>query len=346
MFMQAAKQDKIQLTAFGEFMLRLHSSENKRVLQTNSYNVYYGGAEANVCVLLARLGISTNYVTRVPENDIALAGISQLRSHGVGTDHILYGGDKLGLYFTEPGNSIRSTRVIYDRAGSSYASLHPGMIDWPEVMSGSSYFHWSGVAAAVSQGAADTCTEAMEVAKAKGLIISSDFNYRTTLWKYGRHPREIMPDLLRYSQVAVADLDAVTVYFGIKTDPEAPIEERFRECSLALQEILPELKVLAMSFRKNQGGRPVYSGALLYKNECYFSAGYELPFVTDQIGAGDAFTGGLLFGLMNGFEPGDIIRFATACGALKQSIPGDWAILNRAEIEQFILSGTSGRIIR
>lgn len=345
--LQAGDQGKVQLAAFGEFMLRLHSGEGKRFLQSGAYQAYYAGAEANVCVLLGRLGINTRYITRVPENDIARAGIEQLRGHGVGVDHILYGGDKLALYFTEQGNGMRSTRVIYDRAGSSYACLQPGMVDWRNSLAGAPYFHWSGIAAAVSQGAADTCAEALAIAQDTGMVISSDFNYRTTLWKYGKHPREVMPDLLRYSRVAVADLDSAAVYYGIETDRAASFEERFKQCSLALQEKLPHLEVLAMSFRKTQGIQHTYSGALFYKGAYYFSAAYSLPFVTDQIGAGDAFTGGVLYGLISGgSDPQKIIEFAIACGALKQSIVGDWAIINKAEAEQFIQSGSSGRIIR
>jgi 2-dehydro-3-deoxygluconokinase len=343
---QAGNQGKEQLAAFGEFMLRLHSQDVKRFLQTSAYEAYYAGAEANVSVLLARLGIPVSYITRVPDNDLVKAGVEQLRGHGVDTAHILYGGDRLALYFTEQGNGIRSTRVIYDRAGTSYASLQPGMIDWKEALGGVSYFHWSGVAAAVSQGAADTCAEALAVAQEKGISISSDFNYRTTLWKYGKHPREVMPDLLSYSRIAVADLDSVAVYYGIETDRNAGFEERFSQCSKALQEKLPRLEVLAMSFRKTQGIQHAYSGALLYKGATYFSARHELPFVTDQIGSGDAFTGGMLYGLMSGLDPQQIIDFATACGALKQSIVGDWAIISKAEVEQFIKSGSSGRIIR
>jgi len=344
--LQAGHQGNPQLVAFGEFMLRLHSKDLQRFLQAGAYQAYYAGAEANMCVLLARLGILTRYITRVPDNDIAMAGIGQLKGHGVGTDHILVGGDKLALYFTEPGNGIRSTRVIYDRAGSSYAELQPGMIGWKSVLAGIRYFHWSGIAAAVSQGAADTCAEALSIAQDMGMIISSDFNYRTTLWKYGRHPREVMPGLLRYSQVAVADLDSAEVYFGIETDRNAGFEERFIQCSEALQEKLPLLEVLGMSFRKTEGIRHIYSGALFIKGATYFSPAYELPFVTDQIGSGDAFTGGLLYGLMTGLGAQGIIEFATACGALKQSIVGDWAIISKSEVEQFIQSGATGRIIR
>lgn len=339
-------QDKTQIAAFGEFMLRLHSQNNRRFLQANDYETYYAGAEANVSVLLARLGIPVNYITRVPDNDLVKAGIEQLRGHGVNTDHISYGGDRLALYFTEQGNGIRSTRVIYDRAGTSYAHLQPGMIDWEQALEGMSYFHWSGVAAAVSQGAADTCAEALAVAQKKGISISSDFNYRTTLWKYGKSASEIMPHLLSYSRIAVADLDSAAIYYGIETDRNTGFEQRFTQCCQALQEKLPTLEVLAMSFRKTHGIQHTYSGALLYKGAYYFSARHELPFVTDQIGSGDAFTGGMLYGLMSGLDPQQIIDFAAASGALKQSIVGDWAIISKAEIEQFIKNGSSGRIIR
>lgn len=342
----SAGEGRAQLAAFGEFMLRLHSGDMKRFAQSSTYDAWYAGAEANVCVLLARLGIPVRFISRIPDNEIALAGVAQLKSHGVGTGHILYGGERLGLYFTEQGNGIRPTRVIYDRTGSSYAGLQPGMIDWRSALDGVSYFHWSGVAAAVSQGAADACREALILAEEKGIAISADFNHRTMLWKYGRHPREVMQDLLPYSRIAVADLDAANVYYGIETDRGAAFEERFRQCGDALRQRLPRLEVLAMSFRKTRGIGHTYSGALLYKGAHYFSTSHELPFVTDQIGSGDAFTGGMLYGLMSGLDPQEIIEFATACGALKQSIMGDWAIINRQEVEQYMQNGASGRIIR
>ncbi|TDX02358.1 sugar kinase [Dinghuibacter silviterrae] len=328
--------------AFGELLLRLHSSDARRFLQSDAYNAYYAGAEANVGVLLSRLGVPVRYITRLPENDLARAGVEQLRAHGIDTGHILYGGDRLGVYFTEQGNGIRPTRVIYDRAGSSYAGLQPGMIDWASCFEGVSHFHWSGIAAAVSQGAADACREALVRADEKGIVISCDFNYRSMLWKYGKHPREVMGDLLPFSRIAVADLDSVNVYCGIDTDREAGFEDRFVQCVQALHSVFPSLQTLAMSFRRHQ----TYSGALWHKDGYFFAPGYDLPYVTDPIGAGDAFTGGLLYGIMNGLPGLNIIQFATACGALKQSIVGDWAILNLAEIEHFIQSGLSGRVIR
>lgn len=344
--MMSSANGPVQLTAFGEFMMRLHSAGSQRFLQTQEFKTFYAGAEANACVLLARLGIATRYVTRVPDNDLALAGVQQLQAQGIATNHILLGGEKLGLYFTEPGNHIRATRVIYDRTGSSYAELQRGMIDWKNIMKDTRYFHWSGIAAAVSQSAADVCAEALAVAKEHGVIVSADFNHRTTLWKYGKKAADIMPALLQYSDIIVADLDAANIYYGITTNEAASLEDRFKQCSEALCKKLPQVKTLAMSFRKADGPAHVYSSALMHQGKYYFSAGYRLPFVTDQIGTGDAFTAGLLYGLMQSYEPAAIVEFATACGALKQSIPGDWAIITKQEVELFIQSGASGRIIR
>ncbi|PSL44771.1 2-dehydro-3-deoxygluconokinase [Chitinophaga niastensis] len=336
----------IRLAAFGEFLLRLHSKGGKRFQQTDGYTAYYAGAEANVCVLLARLGMQVDYISCVPDNDLAAAGLQQLRSHGVGTDKMLYGGEKLGLYFTEAGNSIRPTRVIYDRVGTAYADLQRGTIDWKSVFQNTGYFHWSGVAAAISESAAAVCEEALLAALEAGVTISSDFNYRSKLWKYGQHPKDVMPLLLQHSEITVADLDAANVYYGIETDKKLPQEQRFEQCYTALQHKMPRLKTLGMSFRKVQGNQLWYTGALAHEGKFYFSAGFALSDVTDQIGTGDAFTAGMLYGLMNNYPPQTIIDFATACGTLKQSIPGDWAIISKNEVEELMANGVSGRIVR
>lgn len=344
--MATVHTNKPHLTAFGELMLRLQPSAGKRFLQSTNYDTYYGGAEANVSVLLSRLGVSTDFVTRMPANDIALTAIQQLRSHAVGTENIVYGGDKLGIYFTETGNAMRSSRVIYDRAGSSYATLQPDMIDWKNILKGTQYFHWSGIAAAVSQSAADACAEVLKIAHENGVTISADFNYRSTLWKYGKQASEVMPALLQNSQIVVADLDAAFIYYGITTNKDATIDEQFKQCADALQQEMPHMQSLAMSFRRTVGLTHHYSGALMYKGAYYFTGDFQLPFITDQIGSGDAFTAGMLYGIIHSFEPQKIITFATACGALKQSIVGDWAIITKEEVEQFIQNGVSGRIIR
>ena len=334
------------LAAFGELVLRLHSRNNLRFVQSTGYDAFYGGAEANVCVLLSRLGVRTEFISRVPLNDLAHAGIQQLKAHGVGTGKIQFGGDSLGMYFTETGNQVRSSRVIYNRAGSSFATLTAGTIDWKRLLNGATHFHWSGVSAAVSASAAEVCKEAITSAKELGLTICSDFNYRSTLWQYGKQPSEIMPALVEHSKIVIADLDSVELYFGISTDKNSELPTRFKNCAEALQMKLPKMEYLAMSFRETTGLMHRYSGALLANNKYYFNEGFQIPLVTDQIGSGDAFTAGLLYGIMQNREPQTLLPFAIACGALKNSIQGDWAIITKDEVDEFMRSGTNGRIIR
>ncbi|RYG06464.1 MAG: sugar kinase [Chitinophagaceae bacterium] len=334
------------VAGFGELILRLHSSKNQRFVQTSGYDAYYGGAEANVCVLLARLGIKTEFISKVPTNDLALAGIQQLRSHGVGTSRLIQGGDTLGMYFTESGNQVRPSRVIYNRANSSFAKLTPGSINWNEQLEGITHFHWSGVSAAISDSAAQVCAEALQTAAAKGITICSDFNYRSTLWQYGKKASEVMPPLLEKSTIIVADLDSCEIYYGIKTDKSADLQTRFRHCYSNLKQHIPGMKYLGMSFRKTNGLTHHYSGALMANDEFFYFDGFDLPIVTDQIGSGDAFTAGLLSGIITNEEPSKILPFAVACGALKQSMMGDWALVTRDEVNQFIQTGSSGRIIR
>ncbi|RFS21958.1 sugar kinase [Chitinophaga silvatica] len=344
--MPAESRRNNNVIAFGEFLLRLQSNAGKRFLQTDGYTAYYAGAEANVCVLLSRLGINTAYVTRVPDNDVAQAGIMQLRAQGVSVDHILYGGDKLGVYFTEAGNAVRPSRVIYDRAGTSYASLQPGMINWSSLFQQYGCFHWSGIAAAVSASAADVCKEALHAAMDAGITISSDFNYRSSLWTYGKHPSVVMPELLQYSEITVADLDAASIYFGIDIPVTLPQEQKFELVYSKLKQRMPRLKTLGMSFRSVRNGQLWYNAALAHNDELFFAEGFPLTVVTDQIGAGDAFTAGVLYGQLNKLSPQYTIDFAVACGMIKQSIPGDWALVDLEEITELMKNGPSGRIIR
>ena len=339
--------EHIRLAAFGELLMRLSCPKGKRFLKTETMDISFGGAEANVCVLLSRLGMQTEFISRLPENDIARAAVEQLKGQGVGTRHILPGGDKMGLYFTENGNMVRPGKVIYDRQNSSFTALSPGMIPWDEVFEQTDWFHWSGISPALSQTTAAVCWEALLQAKKRGVTVSADFNYRGTLWKYGRHPSDMMPELLSYCDVLVADTDSVKIYLGIHADEGLPEEMRFRKCAEAIKEKLPSMKTLAMSFRgKGQWGQQTYRGALYYESECHFTAVHELPVVIDRIGSGDAFTAGLIYALTHRHEPGKIIDFALACGVLKHSIDGDFALLSKEEVLEYVNNGPTGRIIR
>lgn len=339
-------KQKTLIICFGELMLRLNTSSGLRFGQSAGFEVKVAGAEANVCVLLAHLGLDARYISRVPNNDLAVMATNELRKYGVDTDAVITGGERMALYFVEQGNHIRSTQVIYDRAHSSFASLSPGMINWTDSLRGGNIFHWTGVAAALSESAANVCKEAIVAARAAGLTISADFNYRRTLWNYGKSPREVMPELLKYAEIAVADLDSAAVYFDITTSEQLSFESRFKQCYTQLITKMPFLKTLAMSFRKVNGLSHEYFGALAHEGNFYFSQSQAIPYVTDQIGSGDAFTGGLLAAIGKGLEPQEMINWAVACGVLKQSVPGDWALIKPEEVAQFIQNGANSKINR
>ena len=187
--------DKKVIT-FGEIMLRLATPDYLRFCQSDKLNATFGGGEANVAVSLANYGIATEFVTRLPKNDIARACVMDLRKYGVGTSHIVYGGDRLGIYFLETGAVARASKVVYDRAHSAISEIQPGMVNWEEVFKDASWFHWTGITPAISQGAADACLEAIQVANRMGIPVSCDLNYRKNLWKYGKTASEVMPELV------------------------------------------------------------------------------------------------------------------------------------------------------
>ncbi|MDE5437318.1 sugar kinase [Elizabethkingia meningoseptica] len=336
----------LKITAFGELLLRMHVSDGNRFTQTKELKVYTGGAEANVCILLSQLGMHANYITRLPDNDLSRLALNELHKYNVDTTSCVYGGERLGLYFMESGNQIRLSQVIYDRSNSSFSTIDEGDVDWNSVLEGTDLFHWSGISPGVSDKAGLMCKKAILAAHEKGIVISSDFNFRTKLWQYCKHPSEVMPELLYYSTIAIADLDSAELYFGIKTRVDAPHSDRFLKVYELLKQKMPYLKTLAMSFRNSDGVIQIYYGMLLHEENLYESKKAQLHFITDQIGSGDAFTAGLLYALNSGFSGQMTIDWAIACGALKQSIPGDFAIITPAEINHFINHNSSNRINR
>ena len=178
-----------KIITFGEIMLRLATPGYLRFSQADTLNATFGGGEANVAVSLANYGCEAEFVTRLPENDIAKACVSDLHKHGVGTKYCVYGGDRLGIYFLETGAVARPSKVVYDRAHSAISEIQPGMIDWDKVLEGADWFHWTGITPAISQGAADVCLEAVKAANRLGVTVSCDLNYRKNLWKYGKNRR-------------------------------------------------------------------------------------------------------------------------------------------------------------
>ena len=207
-----------KVVTFGEIMLRLATPGYLRFTQAGEFTATFGGGEANVAVSLSNYGIPTDFVTRLPENDIAKACVMDLRKYGVGTSNIIYGGDRVGIYFLETGAVARASKVVYDRANSAISEIKPGMVDWEKVFEGAQWFHWTGITPALSQGAADACLEAIKVANKMGITVSCDLNYRKNLWKYGKKASEVMPALVEGCDVILGNEEDAEKVFGIKPE--------------------------------------------------------------------------------------------------------------------------------
>ena len=342
-----------KVVTFGEIMMRLAPPGFLRFGQTNSFDVIYGGGEANVAVALANFGIPVNYVTRLPQNDLGDACMRYVRQYGVGVEHIARGGDRLGIYFLETGAVQRGSKVIYDRANSAIATIEPGMIDWQTVFADADWFHWTGITPAISAGTADVCLEAVKTAKAMGLTVSCDLNYRSKLWKWGKQPGEVMPELVAYADVAIGNEEDADKVFGIKA-PDVNVAagkvdaSRYEYVCNALAERFPNLKTIAITLRGSlSASHNTWSGVLWHTGAFYTAPTYDITHIVDRVGGGDSFCAGLIYGLRtytDDFQ--SALNFAVAASCLKHSIKGDFNLVTVAEVEKLMGGDASGRVSR
>lgn len=344
-----------KIVTFGEIMLRLATPGYLRFSQAGELTATFGGGEANVAVSLANYGMDVEFVTRLPENDIAQACVKDLRKHGVKTDNIIYGGTRLGIYFLETGAVARASKVIYDRAHSAVSEIEPGMIDWDKVFEGAEWFHWTGITPAISQGAADVCLEAIKAANRRGLTVSCDLNYRKNLWKYGRTAAEVMPELVEGCDVILGNEEDAEKVFGIKPegfDATATAGDvhaaEFESVCVQLMRRFGKAKKVIITLRgsinanHNTWGGVLYDGKTLYQ-----SPRYDITHIVDRVGGGDSFMGGLIYGLMT--HPGNdqyALDFAAAASCLKHTIYGDYNEVSVGEVENLMKGDGSGRVSR
>lgn len=342
-----------KVVTFGEIMLRLMPPGFLRFTQARSFEVIYGGGESNVAVSLANYGIPAEFVTRLPANDLGDACIGYLRQYGAGTNHIIRGGDRLGIYYLETGAAQRASKVIYDRAGSSFVTIKPGMIDWKTVFADATWFHWTGITPAVSQGAAEACLEAARTAREMGLTVSCDLNYRAKLWKWGKTAGEVMQELVSECDLAVCNEEDAAKVFGIhaeNTDVTAgKIDaQAYRGVCEQLNARFPRLKKIAITLRGSLSAtHNTWSGAFWSDGEYYTAPTYNIIPIVDRVGGGDSFGGGLIYGLIE--KPQDpqwALNFAVAASCLKHSIMGDFNAVSVAEVEQLMGGDASGRVAR
>lgn len=331
-----------EIVLFGEYLLRLTPPGNKKIMQAENLEMHWAGSEANIAVSLAIFKKNARYITSLPKNEIAQTGIAQLHRYGVSTSIIEKEKGRQGIYFYESGAGARSGKVTYDREYSSFSMLDENDIDWNEIFKEAEWFHWSGITPALNENLAKICLKALKIAKEKGITISADFNFRSTLWQYGKESHEIMPELLDYCDVILADVDAAKLYFNINPDENNLVEST---CAI-LKEKLPNAKYIAMTMRYQQNSSNEYVGYLCNNGEIVSSSKYKIDNITERIGAGDAFMAGLIYSLHEKKTNQEIIEFATACGVIKHYITGDMNIASKEEVNQIIQQKGSGRIIR
>ncbi|MDR1633207.1 MAG: sugar kinase [Dysgonamonadaceae bacterium] len=344
-----------KVMTFGEIMLRLATPDYLRFIQSSQLNATFGGGEANVAVSLANYGIPTEFVTRLPKNDIAEWCISELRKYNVGTEQIIRGGSRVGIYFLETGAVARASKVVYDRAESAIAQIEPGMVDWKSIFKEAQWFHWTGITPALSQGAADACLEAIRIANEMGVTVSCDLNYRKNLWKYGKQASEIMPVLVEGCDIILGNEEDAEKVFGIKPDGfdvshtggEVNAAE-FESVCTQLMKKFPRAKKVVITLRgsinanHNTWGGCLYSGGKLYQ-----SKRYDITHIVDRVGGGDSFMGGLIYGLISYPESDEkALEFAVAASALKHTIYGDFNLVTVSEVEQLMKGDGSGRVLR
>lgn len=342
-----------KVVTFGEIMLRLATPGFERFSQSRQLNATFGGGEANVAVSLSNYGIKADFVTRLPKNDIAQSCIMDLRKYNVGTDHILRGGDRIGIYFLETGAVARSSKVVYDRANSAIAEIKPGMIDWDAVFEGVTWFHWTGITPAISEGAALACKEAIEIANRKGITVSTDLNFRKNLWKWGKTASEVMPDLVAGCDVILGNEEDAEKVFGIHPKgvdvTSGHVEATaYESVCTQLMERFPRAKKVIITLRGSISANHNTWSGVLYDGKTLFQAPtYNITHIVDRVGGGDSFMGGLIYGLLT--YPGDdqkALNFAVAASCLKHTIYGDYNLATVSEIETLMSGDGSGRVSR
>ncbi len=344
-----------KVVTFGEIMLRLAPPGFLRFSQTTSFDVVYGGGESNVAVSLANYGVPVDFVTRLPNNDIGQCAMMEMRKRGVNVDKIVYGGDRLGIYFLETGAVSRGSKVVYDRAHSAIAEIKPGMIDWQTVFKDVEWFHWTGITPAISQGAADACLEAVKVASEMDVTISTDLNYRAKLWKYGGDRETIMTELTSYCDVVLGNEEDAEKHFGIKpeglditTQGEHVKAEAFLSVCKQMMKRFPRAKKVITTLRGSiSASHNTWAGVLYDGDTMYKSREYQITDIVDRVGGGDSFMGGLIYGLLKYPENDqNALDFAVAASCLKHTIKGDANLSTIAEVEKLMGGDASGRVAR
>jgi len=339
------------VVTFGEIMLRLAPPGFERFLQSPQFIATFGGGEANVAVTLGGFGVPARYVTVLPSNPIADAFLGELRRFRVDDSYVVRGKGRMGIYFVEPGANQRPSKVVYDREYSAIALAKPGDIAWARTFEGAGWVHVTGITPAISQGAADLALEGVKAARAAGLTVSCDLNYRKNLWKYGKTAKEVMTELFRHVDVGIANEEDCQKSLGIQVDVDVHSGKlELQQYKLLTETVLaayPNLKMLAVTLRESRSAsHNGWSACLNDRQEFLVSRHYEITHIVDRVGGGDSFAGGLIYGLLELGGHRQALEFAVAASCLKHSIPGDFNRFTVEEVKALVEGGGSGRVQR
>lgn len=333
-------------------MLRLAPPGFERFLQTPQFVATFGGGEANVAVALSGFGLPAAYITVLPPNHpIADAVIAELRRFGVDTSRIVRARGRMPVYYVEPGANQRPSKVVYDRDYSAIALAKPGDIDWNAVFEGAGWFHITGITPALSASAADLALESVRLAREKGLTVSCDLNYRKNLWKWGKPAAEVMRELVKFVDIAIANEEDCQMALGIQAEVDVRTGQLDREQYRALTEkVLAEysnLKAIAITLRESySASHNGWSACLNDRKEFLLSRRYDITHIVDRVGGGDCFAGGLIYGFQVMASHREALEFGVAASCLKHSIPGDFNRFSVDEVKALLKGDGSGRVQR
>lgn len=338
-----------KVVTLGEIMLRLSTPGNTRFVQSDSFEVVYGGGEANVAVSLANYGHEAYFVTKLPTHEIGQSAVNALRKYGVSDKYIARGGDRVGIYYLETGASMRPSKVIYDRANSAIALANPEDFDFDAIMEGADWFHWSGITPAISDKAAELTKLACEAAKRHGVKVSVDLNFRKKLWTSAK-AQTIMRPLMQYVDVCIGNEEDAELCLGFKPNANVEKGETGAEGYYTIFKQMKEefgfeyvVSTLRESFSASHNGWK----ALIYNGEEFYqSKRYDIEPIIDRVGGGDSFSGGLIHGLLTKETQVEALEFAVAASALKHTIPGDFNLVSTSEVEALVGGDASGRVQR
>lgn len=333
---------KNKIITFGEIMLRLSPENNERFTQCHSFEAVYGGGEANTAVSLASFGVDTSYVSKLPKHSLGQSAVNALRQYGVDTSMIVRGGDQIGIYFLEKKTSQRPSNVIYNRTGSAIALATADDFDWNKIFADATWFHFSGIAPAISEAMADITLTACKKAKELGLTVSCDLNYRSKLWS-SKKANEVMTEICKYVDICVANEDDAVGIFSMDASDSG--EEKNAYIAKELMKRFP-FKMVASVWRTETSITTFKLQSMIYtEGKAYYSKEYFMH-ILDYIGAGDAYCAGLIYSLIHGFDPQKAVEFSNAASCLKHTVSGDFNLVSVDEVMKLAFAESGNEVQR